>query len=91
MQAAGLAQVAIAQANGRWGAAYSGGKGADLPQDFLDALAQGPEAAKAKFATLNARSRYAIYYRVTTAKRPETRTKRIADFITMLERGESPV
>lgn len=91
MQAAGLAQVAIAQANGRWGAAYSGGKGADLPQDFLDALAQGPEAAKAKFATLNARNRYAIYYRVTTAKRPETRTKRIADFITMLERGESPV
>lgn len=87
MTPAGLAQVQAAKADGRWDAAYAGGKDAQVPQDFLDALT--PEAART-YATLNAQNRFAIYYRLTTAKRPETRAKRLADFVAMLERGDSP-
>ena len=88
MQPAGLRQVQIAQENGRWQAAYSGGKTAEVPQDFQLALATAPQSARDQFARLDARARYAIFYRVTTAKRPETRAKRIADFIARLTRGE---
>ncbi len=87
MTPAGLAQVALAKSNGRWETAYSGGKGADLPADFLKAVAQNPGAAEALKA-LDAKNRYAIYYRLTTAKRLETRAKRVADFVAMLARGE---
>jgi len=91
MQAAGLAAVEVARANGRWEASYSGGKGADLPQDFLAAVAAGPEALRAGFAALDAKARYAIYYRLTTAQRAETRAKRMAEFLDRLERGEAVV
>ncbi len=84
MTDAGLRHVNLAKENGRWDTAYSGGKGADVPQDFLDAL---PTAAKAHYATLDAKNRYAIYYRLTTAKRPQTRAKRMADFIEKLSKG----
>jgi len=87
MTPAGLKQVEAAKADGRWDAAYSGGKNAEIPQDFLDAVAQVAKAAET-YATLNAQNRYAIYYRLTTVKRPETRAKRIADFVAMLARGE---
>ena len=87
MTPAGLAQVAAAKASGRWDTAYSGGKGAELPQDFLDAVAINPQALTA-LNTLNAKNRYAIYYRLTTAKRPETRAKKVAEFVAMLARGE---
>ena len=85
MTPAGLAQVQTAKADGRWDAAYAGGKDAQVPQDFLDALT--PKAAQT-YATLNAQNRFAIYYRLTTAKRPEPRAKRFADFVAMLEKGE---
>lgn len=85
MTPAGLAHVDAAKADGRWDAAYAGGKAAQVPQDFLDALT--PEAA-ATYQTLNAQNRFAIYYRLTSAKRPETRAKRLADFVAMLARGE---
>ena len=88
MTPAGLKHVEIAKANGRWETAYSGGKGAELPQDFLDAVAATPKAAEGLKA-LNASNRFAIYLRLTTAKRPETRAKRFADYVAMLERGES--
>ena len=87
MAPAGLAQVKAAQADGRWDLAYSGGKSAEVPQDFLEALAQNPDAARS-YDSLNAQNRYAIYYRLTTAKRPVTRAKRIADFVALLARGE---
>ena len=87
MTPAGLAQVQAAKADGRWDAAYAGGKDAEVPQDFLDALTRNPEAAET-YKTLNAQNRFAIYYRLTSAKRPETRAKRFADFIDMLARGE---
>lgn len=88
MQPTGLRQVQIAQENGRWDAAYSGGKTAELPPDFLAALTSAPQSARDQFASLDARNRYAIFFRLTTAKRPETRAKRIADFIARLTRAE---
>lgn len=88
MMPSGLAHVTLAKTNGRWDTAYSGGRNADLPQDFLDAAAANPQAAEA-LKTLNRQNRYAIYFRLTTAKRPETRAKRIADYVAKLARGET--
>ena len=90
MQPSGQRHIDIAKQNGTWDAAYSGGKGAELPEDFLAAIASAPEAARQTFATLKAADRFAIYYRLTTAKRPETRAKRMADFITRLTEGQRP-
>lgn len=58
-----------------------------IPQDFLDALETAP-AAKAFFQTLDRKNLYPIYYRLQTAKRPETRAKRMAQILAQLERGE---
>lgn len=86
----GLAAVEIAKANGQWALAYAGGgEKAQVPQDFLDALAQAPQAARDGFTVLDARNRYAVYYRLVTAKRPETRAKRIADILALLARGKT--
>lgn len=91
MQASGQRMVDLAKANGQWEAAYSGGKDAAIPQDFLDAVALATPAAQATFATLTAQDRFSIYYRLTTAKRPETRAKRFATFLQRLEEGRKPV
>lgn len=88
MTPAGQVHVTLAKSNGRWDTAYSGGSQADLPQDFLDAVAANPLAAEA-LKTLNRQNRFAIYFRLTTAKRPETRAKRIADYVAKLARGET--
>jgi uncharacterized protein YdeI (YjbR/CyaY-like superfamily) len=88
MTPAGLAHVTLAKENGRWETAYQGGKVGTMPQDFLDALAADAPAT-ATYATLNTKNRYAIYYRLTTAKRPETRAKRIAEFLEKLRRGDT--
>jgi uncharacterized protein YdeI (YjbR/CyaY-like superfamily) len=89
MTPAGLAAVQAGQASGQWALAYSGGgEGAQVPQDFLDALALAPQIARDTYATFDSRNRYAIYHRLTTAKRPETRAKRITDFVALLARGE---
>ena len=89
MTLADLAAVKAGQASGQWAVAYSGGgEGAQVPQDFLNALALAPQAARDTYATFDSRNRYAIYHRLTTAKRPETRAKRITDFVDLLARGE---
>jgi uncharacterized protein YdeI (YjbR/CyaY-like superfamily) len=88
MKPAGLAEIDAAQADGRWAAAYASASAADVPADLQAALDASPEAA-AFFATLTGANRYSILYRVTTAKKPETRAKRIATFVAMLERGET--
>ncbi len=90
MTTLGLAQVEIARQNGQWEAAYSVARAGDLQPDFLAQLAQNP-AAQAGFGRLNAANRFAIYYRLTTAKRAETRAKRIADFVAKLALGEDVV
>jgi uncharacterized protein YdeI (YjbR/CyaY-like superfamily) len=83
----GMAQVELARQNGQWDRAYAAGSKAELPADFLALVAQNP-AAQMGLDRLNAANRFAIYYRLTTAKRPETRTKRMADFIALLEQGK---
>ena len=88
MRAAGLAEIERAKANGRWEAAYRQ-KGAPVPDDLQAALDVSPKAA-AFFAKLTAQNRFAILFRIDSAKRAETRAVRIATFIQMLERGETP-
>lgn len=88
MQPAGLAAIERARANGRWDAAYDSPRTAAPPEDFQKALDETP-AAKTFFETLNSQNRYAILYRIQTAKKAETRQKRITQFIQMLENQET--
>lgn len=87
MQPAGLHAVELAKQDGRWDAAYDSARTATVPDDFQAELDEHP-AAQAFFATLNSANRYAILWRIQTAKKAETRTKRIAEFIRMLENHE---
>jgi uncharacterized protein YdeI (YjbR/CyaY-like superfamily) len=88
MKPAGLAAVEQAQQDGRWAAAYDSYSSATVPDDFQAAL-DSNEQAKAFFATLNSRNRYAILFRIQTAKKAETRAKRIQQFVQMLEKHET--
>lgn len=87
MSPAGISQVEAARADGRWGAAYEGSAAMVIPQDFLDALAALPEA-EAFYRTLDRKNLYPIYYRLQTAKRPETRARRMQLILEQLLRGE---
>jgi uncharacterized protein YdeI (YjbR/CyaY-like superfamily) len=87
MARAGLEAVAAAKADGRWQAAYDSPRNAAPPDDFLKALGKYKKA-KAFFETLNRANVYAIVYRLQTAKKPETREKRITMILEMLNRGE---
>jgi uncharacterized protein YdeI (YjbR/CyaY-like superfamily) len=89
MRPAGLKQIESAKADGRWAAAYHSPSSAVVPDDLRAALDQCPAAAKL-FETLSSRNRYAILYSVHDAKRAETRAKRVAKFVKMLEAGETP-
>lgn len=87
MTPAGLAHVEAAKADGRWDSAYEGSAAMTIPQDFLDALEAMP-AAKAFFQTLDRKNLFSIYYRLHTAKRPETRARRLSQILAQLDRGE---
>lgn len=88
MKPAGLVEVTRAQRDGRWEAAYDSPKTATVPPDFQKVL-DGNRAAKEFFKTLSSANRYAILWRLQTAKKPETRARRIEKFIQMLENGET--
>jgi uncharacterized protein YdeI (YjbR/CyaY-like superfamily) len=88
MHAKGLAQMEAAKADGRWEAAYAPASTADVPPDLQAALNENPKAG-AFFATLTGANRYAILYRIGAVKKPETRIRKIAGFVAMLERGET--
>jgi len=88
MAAAGLAAVDAARADGRWDAAYASARKAEIPSDLQEALDANPAAA-AFFATLTGANRYAVLYRIGAVKRAETRARKIADFVAMLERHET--
>jgi uncharacterized protein YdeI (YjbR/CyaY-like superfamily) len=87
MEAAGLAQVEAAKADGRWDAAYDPPSKIQPHPDFARALERSPKA-KAFFATISKASRQVFLYRVHDAKREDTRKRRIEQFVAMLERGE---
>ena len=88
MQPAGLAEVARARQDGRWAAAYDSSRTAQVPDDLAAALA-ADRTAQAFFAEIDAANRYAILYRVQTAKKPATRAARIATLVAMLARHET--
>jgi uncharacterized protein YdeI (YjbR/CyaY-like superfamily) len=88
MHPAGLAEVERARADGRWDAAYAGSKSIEVPADFAAAL-RANARAQAMFQKLSGQNRYSILYRIETAKRPDTRSRRIDQFVDMLARGET--
>jgi uncharacterized protein YdeI (YjbR/CyaY-like superfamily) len=88
MRPAGLREIEKAKQDGRWEAAYTSASNAIVPDDLQAALDANPKAAKF-FATLNSRKRYAILFRIQNARKPETRARKIAEFIDMLKRGET--
>ena len=88
MRPSGMAAIESAKADGRWDAAYGPSSTAEVPPELRAALDRSPKA-KAFFETLRGANRYALIYRVHTAKKPETKAKRVADFIARLERGET--
>jgi uncharacterized protein YdeI (YjbR/CyaY-like superfamily) len=87
VQPAGLAAIEAAKKSGRWEAAYESQRTAGLPPDFQAELDKRPHAS-AFYATLNSANRYAIHFRLHNAKKPETRARRMQQFLEMLERGE---
>jgi uncharacterized protein YdeI (YjbR/CyaY-like superfamily) len=88
MRPAGQAQVDVAKADGRWDAAYAGARTMEVPDDLTKALQRNTKARRA-FAALDGTNRYSILFRIHDAKRPETRARRIEQFVTMLEEGRT--
>jgi uncharacterized protein YdeI (YjbR/CyaY-like superfamily) len=88
MHPAGLAEMQRAKDDGRWQAAYSGSAEIEVPPELAAALAAEPKA-KAAFEKLSRQNRYAILYRLATAKRADTRARRLQQFVAMLVRGET--
>jgi len=88
VQPAGLAAVERARADGRWESAYAGQRTIEVPADLAAALAAEPRA-QAMFEILTSQNRYAVLYRLQSAKRPDTRQRRIEQFVAMLARGET--
>jgi uncharacterized protein YdeI (YjbR/CyaY-like superfamily) len=87
MKDSGLREMQRAKADGRWESAYDSPRSATIPEDFQAALDKSAKA-KAFYATLESRNRYAILYRIQTVKKPATRARKINEFITMLEKHE---
>ena len=87
MKPAGLKAIEAARQDGRWEAAYASQKNISIPEDFQAALDKNGNA-KAIFSTLKSAERSSILFRIQTAKRPETRAKRIQQFVEMMERNE---
>jgi uncharacterized protein YdeI (YjbR/CyaY-like superfamily) len=87
MKSAGLKAVKLAKHDGRWEAAYASQKNISIPEDFQAALDKNKKA-KTFFSTLKSAERYSFLFRIHHAKKPETRAKRIQQFIEILEKGE---
>ena len=84
MKASGLAAIEEAKKNGQWDNAYHSPANISIPDDLQNALDKNKKA-KAFFEKLNAQNRYAILYRIHQVKREETKTKKIAEYVKMLE------
>ena len=88
MQPAGLRQVELAKADGRWEQAYASQSKIAVPDDLQRELDNNPSALEF-FNTLNSVNRYAILFRIQTAKKAETRAARIRKFVEMLSKHET--
>ena len=87
MTSAGLAEIERAKKDGRWDRAYDSPKNMEVPADFLKELKKNKRAYEF-FETLNKTNKFAIAFRLHSAKRPETRERRMKDFLARMERGE---
>lgn len=87
MQPAGQREIDVAKADGRWERAYGSSKTIEIPEDFLQELAKDKKA-EAFFKTLNKANTFAIAFRLTTAKKPETRARRMQKILEMLANEE---
>jgi uncharacterized protein YdeI (YjbR/CyaY-like superfamily) len=88
MHRSGKDEVRRAKADGRWNTAYAGQASAQVPEDLENALAANPRA-RMMFLKLTSANRYSILYRIESAKKIETRARRIETFVAMLARGET--
>jgi uncharacterized protein YdeI (YjbR/CyaY-like superfamily) len=88
METPGFAEVERAKCDGRWERAYDGSRSSEVPADLAAAFARNARARKF-FDTLDSANRYAILYRVQTAKKPETRAERITRFVALCARHET--
>jgi uncharacterized protein YdeI (YjbR/CyaY-like superfamily) len=88
MRPAGHAEIERAKSDGRWDKAYGGSSSLEIPEDLAVALAADPRA-QAMFEILTSANRFAVVHRVNDAKRPETRAKRIGQYVEQLARGET--
>ncbi|HEY4153126.1 MAG TPA: YdeI/OmpD-associated family protein [Pseudolysinimonas sp.] len=88
MRPEGIAAVESARADGRWDAAYQGAKTIEVPEELRAALDAEPAAA-AFFTTLSGQNRYAILFRLGNVKKAETKTRKVAEYVAMLARGET--
>jgi uncharacterized protein YdeI (YjbR/CyaY-like superfamily) len=88
MRPPGLREIERARADGRWDEAYDSPATATVPDDFQAALDAVP-AAREFFESLGSTKRYSFLYRIADAKRPETRAKRIAEYVTLLRQGKT--
>ncbi|MGA2835545.1 MAG: YdeI/OmpD-associated family protein [Acidimicrobiales bacterium] len=88
MHRSGEDEVRKAKEDGRWETAYAGQASIEVPEDLLVALGANPHA-KAMFEVLTSANRYAILYRLGNARKSETRSRRIDQFVEMLARGET--
>jgi uncharacterized protein YdeI (YjbR/CyaY-like superfamily) len=87
MRDGGLREIEAAKADGRWEAAYDGARNMETPPELVVALSKNRKA-RAFFDTLDKTNRYAVCWRVQTAKKPETKAKRVDTLVAMLARGE---
>jgi uncharacterized protein YdeI (YjbR/CyaY-like superfamily) len=88
MRPAGIREVELARADGRWEAAYEGQRASTVPEDLQRAL-EANDAAREFFGKLSSQNRYAILYRIGAGKRPQTRAAKIAKYVTMLAQGKT--
>ena len=88
MRPAGRAEIERAKADGRWDKAYGGSSAKEIPEDLAAALAAEPRA-QAMFEILTSANRFAVVFRVNSAKKPETRARRITQYVEQLARGET--
>lgn len=88
MRPSGMQEVEKARKDGRWEMAYTSARNSTVPDDLQAALDENLQA-RTFFATLNSRNRYAILFRIQNAKKPETRARKIKEFVDMLNRGET--
>lgn len=87
MTAAGQKEVDAAKTDGRWDSAYDAPSTMKVPEDFLQELRKNVRAHKF-FETLNRTNTYAIAWRLQTAKKPETRARRMEALLAMLAQGK---